>query len=65
MRRSFKMGDSNSVYDNIYYSNLDILLNVIQNGDNLSVNRIGVNSLSNKIQLVQEGRFKSITVISN
>ena len=58
-------GNNNSVYDNIYYSNLDILLNVIQNGDNLSVNRIGVNSLSNKIQLVQEGSFKTITVISN
>jgi len=58
-------GNNNSVSDNIYYSNLDVLLNVIQNGDNLSVNRIGVNSLSNKVQLVQEGRFKTITVISN
>lgn len=58
-------GDNNSVLDNIYYSNLDVKLEAIQNGNNLSISRIGVNSLSNKLQLVQEGSFKTITVISN
>ncbi len=58
-------GNNNSVIDNIYYTNLDVSLKLIQNGDNLSLNRIGVNSLSNKIQLLQEGNNKTITVISN
>ena len=58
-------GNNNNVLDNIYYSNLEVNLNAIQNGDNLTINRIGVNSLSNKLQLVQEGSFKTITVISN
>ena len=57
-------GNNNSVLDYIYYTNQDVQLNVIQNGDNLSINRIGANSLSNKLQLVQEGSFKSITIIS-
>jgi len=58
-------GDNNYIQDYIYYSNLDVKLNAVQNGDNLTINRIGVNSLSNKLQLVQEGSFKSITIISN
>lgn len=58
-------GDNNTVLDVIYYSNQDVGLNAIQNGNNLTINRIGVNSLSNKLQLVQEGSFKTITVISN
>ena len=58
-------GDSNIITDNIYYSNLDVKLNALQNGNNLSINRIGVNSLSNKLQLIQEGSFRTITVISN
>ncbi len=58
-------GNNNYVLDNVYYSNLEVKLNAIQNGNNLSINRIGVNSLSNKLQLVQEGSFKTITVISN
>jgi len=58
-------GDGNTVLDNIYYSNLDVNMNAIQNGNNLSLNRIGVNSLSNKLQIVQEGNFKTVTVISN
>ena len=58
-------GDSNLITDNIYYSNLDVKLNALQNGNNLSINRIGVNSLSNKLQLIQEGSFRTITVISN
>jgi len=57
-------GNNNSVLDNIYYTNQNVELNVIQNGNNLSLNRIGVNSLTNKLQLVQEGSFKSITIIS-
>ena len=57
--------NGNSVSDNIYYSNLGVNLNAIQNGNGLSINRIGVNSLSNKLQLVQEGSFKTITLISN
>ena len=60
----FQNGNNNSVIDYIYYTNQDVHLNVIQNGDNLSVNRIGANSLSNKLQLVQQGSFKSITIIS-
>lgn len=58
-------GNNNRVLDNIYYSNLDVKLQAVQNGDNLTINRIGVNTLSNKLQLVQEGSFKTITVISN
>ena len=58
-------GNDNYVLDYIYYSNLDVKLNAVQNGNNLTINRIGVNSLSNKLQLVQEGSFKTITVISN
>lgn len=58
-------GNNNSVLDNIYYSNLPVSLNVIQNGDNLTVNRIGTNSLTNRLQLVQQGSSKTITVISN
>lgn len=58
-------GNNNKVLDNIYYSNLDVKLQAIQDGDNLTINRIGVNSLTNKIQLVQKGSFKTITVISN
>lgn len=61
----FQNGNSNTVLDNVYYSNLDVKLNAVQNGNNLTINRIGVNSLTNKIQLVQEGSFKTITVISN
>lgn len=63
--RIIQNGNNNSVLDVIYYSNLDVGINAIQNGDNLTINRIGVNSLSNKLQLVQEGSFKTITVISN
>jgi hypothetical protein len=63
--RVIQNGDNNSVLDYIYYSNLDVKLNAVQNGNNLTINRIGVNSLSNKLQLVQEGSFKTITVISN
>ncbi len=63
--RILQNGNNNSVSDNIYYSNLDVKLEAIQNGNNLSISRIGVNSLSNKLQLVQEGSFKTITVISN
>ena len=63
--RVIQNGDNNTVLDNIYYSNLDVKLNAIQNGDNLSINRMGVNSLSNKLQLIQEGSSKTITVISN
>lgn len=58
-------GDNNLVLDYIYYSNLDVKLNALQKGNNLTINRVGVNSLSNKLQLVQEGSFKSITIISN
>lgn len=58
-------GNNNRVLDNVYYSNLDVGLQAIQNGDNLTINRIGVNSLSNKLQLIQEGSYKTITVISN
>jgi len=57
-------GNNNSVLDNIYYTNQNVELNVIQNGNNLSLNRIGVNSLTNKLQLTQEGSFKTITIIS-
>ncbi|NNL16163.1 MAG: hypothetical protein HKO81_05940 [Flavobacteriaceae bacterium] len=57
-------GNNNSVLDNIYYTNQNVEMNVIQNGNNLSLNRIGVNSLTNKLQLVQEGSFKTITIIS-
>jgi hypothetical protein len=57
-------GNNNSVIDNIYYTNQNVELNVIQKGNNLSLNRIGVNSLTNKIQLVQQGSFKTITIIS-
>lgn len=60
-----QQGDNNSVHDLIYYTNRDVELNVSQNGNNLSVNRIGVNSLTEKIQIVQEGSFKTITLISN
>jgi hypothetical protein len=58
-------GNNNYVQDNVYYSNVQVKLNAIQNGDNLTINRLGANSLSNKLQLVQEGSFKTITVISN
>ena len=58
-------GNNNYIQDNVYYSNVQVKLNAIQNGDNLTINRLGVNSLSNKLQLVQEGSFKTITVISN
>lgn len=61
----FQNGDNNKAVDNIYYYNSDVSLNLIQNGDNLTFNRIGVNSLTSKIQFVQEGSFKTITVISN
>ena len=63
--RVIQNGDNNTVLDYIYYSNLDVKLNAVQNGNNLTINRVGVNSLSNKLQLVQEGSFKTITVISN
>ena len=63
--RIIQNGNNTSGLDVIYYSNLDVGINAIQNGDNLTINRIGVNSLSNKLQLVQEGSFKTITVISN
>lgn len=58
-------GNNNSVLDNIYSTNQNVQLNLIQNGDNLTLNRIGVNSLTNRIKLVQEGSFKTITLISN
>lgn len=58
-------GNNNNIQDNIYYSNLGVKLNAIQQGNNLTINRIGVNSLSNNLQLIQEGSFKTITVISN
>ena len=58
-------GDNNSVLENIYYSNLPVGLDVIQNGDNLTVNRIGTNSLTNRMQLIQQGNSKTITIISN
>lgn len=58
-------GNNNSVKDAIYYSNQEVGLQLIQKGNNLSLNRIGVNSLTNKLQLSQEGSFKTITIISN
>ena len=58
-------GNNNSYKDIIYNTNLNVGMNLIQNGNNLSVNRIGVNSLTNNLQLVQEGSFKTITIISN
>ena len=58
-------GDNNSAVDNIYYTNSNVSLHLTQNGDNLTFNRIGVNSLTSKIKFVQEGSFKTITVISN
>jgi hypothetical protein len=58
-------GNSNTVLNSIYYTNLDVSVNSLQNGNNLTINKIGINSLSNKLQLVQEGSFKTITVISN
>ena len=61
----FKHGNNNYVQDDVYYSNVQVKLNAIQIGDNLTINRLGVNSLSNKLELVQEGSFKTITVISN
>ena len=63
--RIIQNGNNNAVLDNIYYTNLDVKLNAIQSGDNLTINRLGVNSLSNKLQLIQEGSSKTITVISN
>jgi len=58
-------GNNNTFSDITYYSNLNVEMQLIQNGDNLSLNKIGVNSLTNKLQLVQEGSFKTITIISN
>ena len=60
-----QQGDNNLVNDIIYSTGLDVQLNVIQNGDNLQFNRIGVNALTNKIKFIQEGSFKTITLISN
>ncbi len=58
-------GNNNSVTDAIYYSNQEVGLQLIQKGNNLSLNRIGVNSLTNKLKLTQQGSFKTITIISN
>lgn len=58
-------GNSNTVVNSIYYTNLDVNVNAVQNGNNLTINKLGINSLSNKLQLAQEGSFKTITVISN
>ena len=34
-------GNNNYVLDSIYYSNLDVKLNALQNGNNLSITRLG------------------------
>ena len=57
-------GNSNTVLNSIYYTNMNVNVNDQQIGDNLTINRIGVNSLTNKLRLVQQGSFKTITVIS-
>jgi hypothetical protein len=58
-------GNSNSILNSIYYTNLNVNLNAQQNGNNLTINKIGINSLSNSLQINQQGSFKSITIISN
>lgn len=58
-------GNNNSFNDLIYYTNQDVEMQLTQRGNNLSLNRIGVNSLTSKLKLVQEGSFKTITIISN
>lgn len=57
-------GNSNTVLNSIYYSNMNVSVNDQQIGDNLTINRIGINSLSNKMHLVQQGSSKTITIIS-
>ena len=57
-------GNSNTVLNSIYYTNMNVNVNDQQIGDNLTINRIGVNSLTNKLRLVQQGSYKTITVIS-
>ncbi len=57
-------GNSNTVLNSIYYTNMNVNVNDQQIGDNLTINRIGINSLTNKLRLVQQGSSKTITVIS-
>lgn len=58
-------GNSNTILNSIYYTNLNVNLNAQQNGNNLTINKIGINSLSNNLQINQQGSFKSITIISD
>lgn len=57
-------GNSNTVLNSIFYTNMNVNVNDQQIGDNLTINRIGINSLSNKLHLVQQGSSKTITIIS-
>ena len=58
-------GNSNTILNSIYYTNLNVNLNAQQKGNNLTINKIGINSLSNNLQINQQGNFKTITIISN
>ena len=59
-----QIGNNNYAIDNIYQSNRDVEFNVTQYGDNLSIERYGVNSKTSEMQISQQKNSPSVIIRS-
>ena len=59
-----QQGDNNKISDFTLYTNHNVNMEIIQKGDNQSVQNIGTNSLSKNMKITQTGNGTSVIVIN-
>lgn len=60
-----QQGDNNKISDFTLYTNHNVNMEMIQKGDNQSIQNIGTNSLSKNMKITQTGNGASIILINN
>jgi hypothetical protein len=58
-------GDNNKITDFTLHTNYNVNMEMIQKGDNQSIQNIGTNSLSKNMKITQTGNGASIILINN
>lgn len=60
-----QQGDNNKITDFTLHTNYNVNMEMIQKGDNQSIQNIGTNSLSKNMKITQTGNGASIILINN
>jgi hypothetical protein len=59
-----QQGDNNKITDFTLYTNYNVNTEMIQNGDNQSIQNIGTNSISKNMKITQTGNGASVILIN-